>query len=184
MNPTPPKIGQRGTFHHGGSTTPESAEVLHVWSDTCVNVKTASGHLQTSVFVPRGEPGERVPSGYYFVPDPVRTGSTLQDGDDVAPDSADPQPQEVTVRIQGYRQLGTLEQDLINEGKALAEQVGAFVAKLRAHGDTARGCASLKDSELAPSPLLLDQRWISLGATDLQRGFMALTRGIAQPTGF
>lgn len=164
MNPTPPKIGQRGTFHHGGSMLPESAEVLHVWSDTCVNVKTASGHLQTSVFVPRGEPGERVPSGYYFVPDP--------------------QPQEVTVRIQGYRQLGKLEQDLINEGKALAEQVGAFVAKLRAHGDTARGCASLKDSELAPSPLLLDQRWISLGATDLQRGFMALTRGIAQPTSF
>lgn len=30
----------------------------------------------------------------------------------------------------------------------------------------------------------LDQRWISIGATDLQRGFMAVIRGIAQPTTF
>lgn len=30
----------------------------------------------------------------------------------------------------------------------------------------------------------LDQRWISIGATDLQKGFMALTRGVAQPTMF
>lgn len=87
-------------------------------------------------------------------------------------------------KITGYRPLGEAEVALMNEGKALAELVGAFVTKLRAHGDTARGPQSLKDSELAPSPLLLDQRWISIGATDLQRGFMALTRGIAQPTSF
>ena len=30
----------------------------------------------------------------------------------------------------------------------------------------------------------LDQRWISIGSTDLQRGFMAVIRGIAQPTIF
>ena len=30
----------------------------------------------------------------------------------------------------------------------------------------------------------LDRRWISIGATDLQRGFMAVIRGIAQPTTF
>lgn len=30
----------------------------------------------------------------------------------------------------------------------------------------------------------LDQRWISIGATDLQTGLMALTRGVAQPTSF
>jgi hypothetical protein len=30
----------------------------------------------------------------------------------------------------------------------------------------------------------LDQRWISIGATDLQLGFMAVIRGIAQPTTF
>jgi hypothetical protein len=32
--------------------------------------------------------------------------------------------------------------------------------------------------------ITLDQRWISIGATDLQRGFMAVIRGIAQPTTF
>ena len=30
----------------------------------------------------------------------------------------------------------------------------------------------------------LDQRWISIGATDLQTGLMALVRAIAQPTTF
>ena len=87
-------------------------------------------------------------------------------------------------KITGYRQLSEAEVALMNEGKALAEQCGAYIAKLRAHGDVARGISSQKDSELAPSPLLLDQRWISIGATDLQRGFMAVIRGIARPTSF
>ena len=30
----------------------------------------------------------------------------------------------------------------------------------------------------------LDQRWISIGATDLQTGLMALTRAVAKPTFF
>ena len=30
----------------------------------------------------------------------------------------------------------------------------------------------------------LDQRWLSIGATDLQTGLMALTRAVAQPTFF
>ena len=34
-----------------------------------------------------------------------------------------------------------------------------------------------------PAPSL-DQRWVSIGATDLQTGLMALTRGVAQPTTF
>ena len=68
--------------------------------------------------------------------------------------------------ITGYRQLSEAEADLMNEGKALAEQCGAYIAKLRAQGDA------------------LDQRWVSIGATDIQKGFMAVTRGIAQPTTF
>lgn len=68
-------------------------------------------------------------------------------------------------KIKGYRDLTQQEIDMMNEGKALAEQCGAYIAKLR--GDTT-----------------LDQRWISIGATDLQRGFMAVIRGIAQPTTF
>jgi hypothetical protein len=73
----------------------------------------------------------------------------------------------VQPKITGYRQLTGAEVALMNEGKALAEQVGAYVEKLRTSSN--------------PS---LDQRWISIGATDLQKGFMAVIRGIAQPTTF
>jgi len=30
----------------------------------------------------------------------------------------------------------------------------------------------------------LDQRWVSVGATDLQKGLMALSRAVLQPTKF
>lgn len=68
-------------------------------------------------------------------------------------------------KITGYRQLTQAEANLMNEVKALGESLGALVAKLR----ETQG---------------LDGRWISIGATDLQMGLMALTRAIAQPTTF
>lgn len=71
-------------------------------------------------------------------------------------------------KITGYRQLSELEAALMNEGKALAEKCGEYIAKLRTI-QTENG---------------LDQRWVSIGAIDLQRGFMAVIRGIAQPTTF
>ena len=83
-------------------------------------------------------------------------------------------------KITGYRQLSEAEVALMNEGKALAEACGAYVAKLRTHPDVARNQAPNDGVALQP----LDQRWISIGATDLQRGFMAVIRGIAQPTTF
>lgn len=80
-------------------------------------------------------------------------------------------------KITGYRQLSQAEVDLMNEAKALAEQCGAFVAKLREHQDAARPM----DTGILPP---LSQRWISIGATELQQGWMAVIRGIAQPTTF
>jgi hypothetical protein len=74
-------------------------------------------------------------------------------------------------KITGYRQLSQAEVALMNEGKALAEACGAYIAKLRGHGDT-------------PIDGKRDQRWVSIGETQLQQGFMALIRGIAQPTTF
>jgi hypothetical protein len=68
-------------------------------------------------------------------------------------------------KITGYRDLSEAEIALMNEGKALAEQVGAYVEKLK-------------------GTINLDQRWVSIGTTDLQKGFMALIRSIAQPTTF
>ena len=67
--------------------------------------------------------------------------------------------------IKGYRDLSAEEIAAMNEVKALAEQAGALVAKLRAR-------------------MAGDQRWVSIGATDLQTGFMALVRSVAQPTTF
>ena len=68
-------------------------------------------------------------------------------------------------KISGYRELSQEEIDLMNEIKQKGKELGELVAKLRA----------------APE---LDQRWVSIGATDLQTGFMALTRGVARPTCF
>lgn len=77
--------------------------------------------------------------------------------------------------IKGYRQLTQVEVDLMNEGKELAEQVGAWIDKLR----TMNGVSNTNQENPA-----LDQRWVNIGATQLQQGFMAVIRGIAQPTTF
>lgn len=68
-------------------------------------------------------------------------------------------------QIKGYRELSQAEIDAMNEIKTMGAQIGALVEKLRAQDG-------------------LDQRWISIGATDMQKGLMALTRGVAQPTFF
>lgn len=68
-------------------------------------------------------------------------------------------------KITGYRDLSQEEIDLMNEIKQHGVALGMLVNKLRG----------------SPG---LDQRWISIGATDLQTGLMALTRGVAQPNSF
>ena len=81
-------------------------------------------------------------------------------------------------KITGYRQLNATEVALMNEAKALAELCGVFVDKLRLHRDT--GSPVPAGDALEP----LDQRWVSIGATQLQQGWMAVIRGIARPTTF
>ena len=80
-------------------------------------------------------------------------------------------------KIIGYRQPSEAEVALMYEGKELAMQVGAYIAKLRTHYDSKGGAQG-------GTELHLDQRWISIGATNLQLGFMAVIRGIAQPNTF
>lgn len=76
-------------------------------------------------------------------------------------------PSQVLIQpaITGYRQLSKAEGDLMNKIKAKGVELGQLVAELRAMPD-------------------LDQRWVSIGATDLQTGLMGLTRGVAKPTTF
>ena len=68
-------------------------------------------------------------------------------------------------QIKGYRELSQVEIDFMNEIKNKGVELGELVSKLR--------CNST-----------LDQCWVSIGATDLQTGLMALTRAVAQPTSF
>ena len=68
-------------------------------------------------------------------------------------------------KVTGHRQLTHGEIALVNEGKAIAIQCGAFIDKLKAHPE-------------------VDQRWVSLGATHLQIGFMGVVRGITKPETF
>lgn len=76
-------------------------------------------------------------------------------------------------KITGYRDLSEEEIALMNEAKELSEKVGEFVDKL-----------SASDVILTPDADGIDQRWLAIGRTDLQTGFMALIRSIARPTTF
>ena len=68
-------------------------------------------------------------------------------------------------KIKGYRELDEVEILIMNDIKMAGEALGVLVDRLRGHSH-------------------LDQRWVSIGATDLQKGFMALTRAVAKPESF
>ncbi len=68
-------------------------------------------------------------------------------------------------KIKGYRDLTQDEIDLMNEGKELAERVGFYLASV----NMTEG---------------VDKRWVSIGKTHLQQGFMAVIRSIAKPATF
>jgi len=64
------------------------------------------------------------------------------------------------------QQLGQEEINAMNEVKQLGVELGVLVKRLKSKGAA------------------LDQRWVSEGATDLQKGLMSLTRSIAKPDFF
>jgi hypothetical protein len=66
--------------------------------------------------------------------------------------------------ITGYRTLRPEEIALINAIKARAQDVADLVDRLYAGSN--------------------DPRWIAIGKTNLQQGFMALVRSVAQPESF
>ena len=68
-------------------------------------------------------------------------------------------------KISGYRELDETEIAAMNAIKAKGAELGELVARLRANA-------------------ALDQRWVSIGATHMQEGLMALTRAVAKPTFF
>lgn len=70
-------------------------------------------------------------------------------------------------QITGYRELSQAEIDTMNMLKEKAEELGVIVEDMRNAG-----------------PHVFDQRWVSIGATDLQTGVMALVRAVAKPETF
>ncbi len=68
-------------------------------------------------------------------------------------------------KIKGYRELSQEEINLMNEIKSMGISIGDLINKLQAWES-------------------LDQRWVSIGKTDLQVGLMALTRSVAKPDFF
>ena len=68
-------------------------------------------------------------------------------------------------RISGYRDLTEEEITTMNTIKRFGESLGEMVLVLRQRAD-------------------YDQRWVSIGATHLQEGLMALTRAVARPESF
>lgn len=75
-------------------------------------------------------------------------------------------------KIKGYRDLSEEEIALMNEAKELSERVGAFVEKVESYKDGGN------------VNVTIDMRWLSIGRTDLQKGFMGLIRSIARPLTF
>lgn len=67
--------------------------------------------------------------------------------------------------IKGYRDLSEGEICAMNAVKSEAERIGILFEELE-------------------SNVSLDQRWISIAKTDIQKGFMSAIRAIAQPTTF
>ena len=68
-------------------------------------------------------------------------------------------------KIKGYRELTEADIALMNTIKAKGEELGLLIEQLRSNPE-------------------LDQRWVGIGATDLQTGLMALTRAVAKPSFF
>lgn len=67
--------------------------------------------------------------------------------------------------IKGYRKLSDEETALINKIKMHAEVISQLTNEVQGTD-------------------LSDQRWLSIGRTQLQQGFMALIRAVARPTTF
>ena len=74
-------------------------------------------------------------------------------------------------KIKGYRELNEVEIASMNKVKEIGIELGKLVASMKVE----RG----HETEFTPDP-----RWVSIGATDLQKGLMALTRSIAKPEFF
>jgi hypothetical protein len=69
--------------------------------------------------------------------------------------------------IKGYRELTDEEVNVVNTIKTAAEDLGFLLESLNNNPN-----------------ITLDPRWFATGKTDLQKGFMSITRAITRPETF
>ena len=86
-------------------------------------------------------------------------------------------------KISGYRDLTQDEIDLMNEAKELEARVLAFHSKIGACLNQQDNDAMITQDEAEKLRLDKSQarRWHSIARTEIETGFMALVRAIAQP---
>lgn len=84
--------------------------------------------------------------------------------------------------IKGYRELSQHEIDLMNRIKAFGPQLQELVNDVNQHLYTQYDNGDKDECKRidAASP----DKWLREGTTDLQKGLMAITRAVAQPTFF
>ena len=80
-------------------------------------------------------------------------------------------------KIKGYRDLSQEEIDLMNEIKAMGNNLGELIERLHERQASEDKGAP---TDTSPEPY----RWISIGKTHIQQGLMALTRAVAKPDFF
>lgn len=81
--------------------------------------------------------------------------------------------------ISGYRDLNQEEIDLMNEIKQMEAHVLALVEKCGVKiGDQ---IGSPDPAEVRRAAQSNAHRWVNIARTDLEKGFMALVRSVAQP---
>lgn len=70
--------------------------------------------------------------------------------------------------VQGYKPQSQATIDLVNEGKALEERVLQYMEKVETFVDEDTG-------------MVTDHRWLAIGRTGIQQGFMAVFRSVFKP---
>lgn len=76
--------------------------------------------------------------------------------------------------VAGYKPQGGVAVDLVNQNKRLEENVLRVLDDLA----TMKGPAASND---VPSELTVDQRWLAIGRTAIEQGFMAVNRAVFMP---
>lgn len=92
-------------------------------------------------------------------------------------------------KIKGYRNLSQ-EIDLMNEAKAVCEQIDSVIKKVQSHIKGQRdacsnsGTSKFNQNEHDRLEAATPERFTAMAKTEFQTGLMYLVRAIAQPTTF